>query len=77
MLSEAHNTYYLELTSDSSARGENMLLLSPNKHNRQYPDEESRDIMLKTIRKPHFDKERFGTVWKEVYSLNDLYEMRK
>ncbi|UCB59946.1 MAG: acyl-CoA dehydrogenase [Candidatus Bathyarchaeota archaeon] len=39
--------------------------------------EQQLDILLRTIRKPHFDKERFGTVWKEVYSLNDLYEMRK
>jgi len=29
------------------------------------------------IKKPNVDKERFETVWKEVYSLNGLYEMKK
>jgi len=30
-------------------RGELMILLNPKKHNREYPDERSREIMLKTI----------------------------
>ena len=45
----AQNTYYQELRSDSLVRGEDMLLLNPHKYTREYPDEESRDIMLKTI----------------------------
>jgi len=39
--------------------------------------EQQQEILLRMIKKPHVDKERFETVWKEVYSLNGLYEMKK
>jgi hypothetical protein len=29
------------------------------------------------IKKPHTEEEHYETVWREVYSLNGLYEMRK
>ena len=45
----AQNTYYQELRSDSLVGGEDMLLLNPHKYTREYPDKESRNIMLKTI----------------------------
>jgi len=46
-------------------------------YSKQSSTELQQDILLRTIRKPHVDKERFETVWKEVYSLNGLYKMRK
>ncbi|RDE13808.1 MAG: acyl-CoA dehydrogenase [Candidatus Thorarchaeota archaeon] len=39
--------------------------------------EKQQEILLRCIRKPHVDEERFRQVWEEVYSLKGLYEMRK
>jgi acyl-CoA dehydrogenase len=38
---------------------------------------EQQEILLRMIKKPQADKERYETVWKEIYSFNGLYEMRK
>lgn len=46
-------------------------------YSKQSITEQQQEILLRMIKKPHVDKDRFETVWKEVYSLNDLYEMRK
>jgi len=46
-------------------------------YSKQSITEQQQEILLRMIKKPHVDKERFETVWKEVYSLNGLYEMRK
>lgn len=46
-------------------------------YSKQSSSEQQQEILLRMIKKPHVDKERFETVWKEVYSLNGLYEMRK
>jgi acyl-CoA dehydrogenase len=39
--------------------------------------EQQQRILLRIIKKPRVDKERFEAVWKEVYNLNGLYEMRE
>ena len=39
--------------------------------------EQQQDILLRMIKKPHVDKEHFETVWKDVYYLNGIYEMKK
>ncbi len=46
-------------------------------YSKQSITEQQQEILLRMIKKPHVDKDRFETVWKEVYSLNTLYEMRK
>jgi len=46
-------------------------------YSKQSSTEQQQKILLRMIKKPHVDKERFETVWKEVYSLNGLYEMKK
>ncbi|MDH5420000.1 MAG: acyl-CoA dehydrogenase, partial [Candidatus Bathyarchaeota archaeon] len=46
-------------------------------YSKQSVTERQQEILLRMIKKPHVDKKRFETVWKEVYSLNGLYEMRK
>jgi len=46
-------------------------------YSKQSVTEQQQEILLRMIKKPHVEKERFETVWKEVYSLNGLYEMRK
>jgi acyl-CoA dehydrogenase len=39
--------------------------------------EKQQEILLRIIKKPAVDRERFDKVWEEVYSLKDLYEMKK
>jgi len=39
--------------------------------------EKQQEILLRCIRKPHVDADRFQRVWDEVYSFKGLYEMRK
>jgi len=39
--------------------------------------EKQQEILLRCIKKPHVDEERFEQVWNEVYSLKGLYEMRQ
>ena len=46
-------------------------------YSKQSSTEQQQEILLRMIKKPNVDKERFETVWKEVYSLNGLYEMKK
>jgi acyl-CoA dehydrogenase len=46
-------------------------------YSKQSITEQQQEILPRMIKKPHVDKDRFETVWKEVYSLNGLYEMRK
>jgi acyl-CoA dehydrogenase len=46
-------------------------------HSKPSSTEKQQEILLRIINKPHVDKERFKKVWEEVYSLKDLYEMRK
>jgi acyl-CoA dehydrogenase len=46
-------------------------------HSKQRSTPQQQDLLLRTIKKPHVDHERFETVWNEVYSLNGLYEMRQ
>jgi acyl-CoA dehydrogenase len=46
-------------------------------HSKQSSTKEQQEILLRMTKKPHADKERYETVWKEIYSLNGLYEMKK
>jgi acyl-CoA dehydrogenase len=46
-------------------------------YSKQSITEQQQEILPRMIKKPHVDKDRFETVWKEVYSLNGSYEMRK
>jgi acyl-CoA dehydrogenase len=46
-------------------------------HSKPSSTEKQQEILLRIIKKPHVDKERFEKVWEEVYSLKDLYEMKK
>jgi acyl-CoA dehydrogenase len=46
-------------------------------HSKPSSTEKQQEILLRIIKKPNVDKDRFEEVWEEVYSLKDLYEMRK
>ncbi len=46
-------------------------------HSKPSTTEKQQEILLRCIRKPHVDEERFKQVWNEVYSLKGFYEMRK
>ena len=46
-------------------------------HSKQSSTEQQQEILLRMIKKPQTDKAHYETVWKEIYSLNGLYEMRK
>ncbi len=39
--------------------------------------EQQQEILMRCIRKPQVDDERFNHVWDEVYSMKGLYEMKK
>lgn len=46
-------------------------------YSKQSSTEQQQEILLRMIKKPQTDKEHYETIWKEIYSLNGLYEMRK
>lgn len=65
-----------------------MILLNPKHHKRSYPDERSREIMIKTIaflekkglrkmiKAPVPDEDKFERIWKKhVYPLRGQYTM--
>ncbi len=39
--------------------------------------EKQQEILLRCIKKPYVDADRFNEVWNEVYSYKGIYEMRK
>src|SRR4030043_115598 len=55
-----------------------MILLNPNKHDREYPDQRSREIMLKTIE--FFEDKGRGKIKKDDHERNwysDFLEFQK
>ncbi|MHA1480810.1 MAG: acyl-CoA dehydrogenase [Candidatus Thorarchaeota archaeon] len=46
-------------------------------YSKQGSTEHQQEILLRIIKKPNVDTERFQKVWDEVYALKDLYEMKK
>ncbi|MHA1929609.1 MAG: acyl-CoA dehydrogenase [Candidatus Thorarchaeota archaeon] len=46
-------------------------------YSKQKTTEEQQAVLLRMIKKPNVDSERFQKVLDEVYSLKDLYEMKK
>jgi acyl-CoA dehydrogenase len=46
-------------------------------HSKPSSTEKQQEILLRCIRKPNIDEDRFGKVWEEVHSLKDLYEMKQ
>jgi acyl-CoA dehydrogenase len=44
---------------------------------KQSSTKHQQERLLRMVRKPQVDSERFQTVWKEIYAINGLYEMRK
>jgi acyl-CoA dehydrogenase len=45
-------------------------------YSKQSITEQQQKTLLRVTKKLHVDKERFETVWKDMYSLNGLYEIR-
>ncbi len=46
-------------------------------HSKPTSTEKQQEILLRCIRKPNVDEDRFGEVWEEAHSLKDLYEMKQ